>query len=303
MTEASSKHRRHVRGAHRDPPGGDRGTAVIFTYLSYTAARRPTPSASPRLERPGGRRDAKVAGVSRSARSPPDIAYIKQGRHGAVHQAVHHIRPAPARIAGNTSFGAKSVEFTTTRGRSQHRAAGSFRGCRKDVQLEMRHPVPGAGCYQQDRPGRRDLNATLTALGEPAWLFEDASSVASRASTVYLLNPKLHRPCRTTAKAARRQHRRRGGHRPACRRRGDRAGEGEDAFIVDNVPALNKTIVDEKTNLNATLLAATGLANNGTATPAAADDCRAIQRAPLKVASDYSPEFGCVLKGVSMGCS
>ena len=76
------------------------------------------------------------------------------------------------------------------------------------------------------------------------------------------------------------------------------------ARVVDNVPALNKTIVDEQANLNATLLAATGLANNGTATlqPAADDYIAAIQRlrAPLKVAGDYSPEFGCVLKGTSV---
>ena len=49
-------------------------------------------------------------------------------------------------------------------------------------------------------------------------------------------------------------------------------------------------------------MAATGLANNGAATlePAAEDFIAAIQRfrAPLKVAGDYSPEIGCVLKGI-----
>ena len=72
-------------------------------------------------------------------------------------------------------------------------------------------------------------------------------------------------------------------------------------------PAISNTIVDEQDNLNATLLAATGLANNGTATlePAADDYIAAIQRlrAPLKVAGDYSPVFGCMLKGTAAGAS
>jgi phospholipid/cholesterol/gamma-HCH transport system substrate-binding protein len=53
--------------------------------------------------------------------------------------------------------------------------------------------------------------------------------------------------------------------------------------------------------LNTTLLAATGLANNGTATlePAADNYIAAIQRlrAPLKVVGEYSPVIGCTLKG------
>ena len=73
--------------------------------------------------------------------------------------------------------------------------------------------------------------------------------------------------------------------------------------VFDNVPAISNTIVDEQDNLNATLLAATGLANNGTATlePAENDYIAAVQRlrAPLKVAGDYSPVIGCVLIGTS----
>ena len=71
--------------------------------------------------------------------------------------------------------------------------------------------------------------------------------------------------------------------------------------IFDNAPAISNTIVDQQDNLNATLLAATGLANNGTATlePAENDYIAAIQRlrVPLKVAADYSPEFGCIFQG------
>jgi phospholipid/cholesterol/gamma-HCH transport system substrate-binding protein len=75
------------------------------------------------------------------------------------------------------------------------------------------------------------------------------------------------------------------------------------AKILDNAPTISKTIVDEKDNLNATLLATTGLANNGADTlgPAENDYIAAINRlrAPLKVAGDYSPEFGCILQGTS----
>src|SRR3981189_4008907 len=73
--------------------------------------------------------------------------------------------------------------------------------------------------------------------------------------------------------------------------------------MFDNAPTISKTIVDQQDNLNATLLAATGLANNGTATlkPAENDYIAAIQRlrAPLKVAAEYSPEFGCLFQGVA----
>ncbi len=138
------------------------------------------------------------------------------------------------------------------------------------------------------------LNATLTALGEGLRGHGDDLGAAITGLNGYLaqINPKLPTLRDDFAKAA-----------AVANIYGD---AGPDlARIVDNVPALNKTIVDEKTNLNATLLAATGLANNGTATlqPAADDYIAAIQRlrAPLKVASDYSPEFGCVLKGVSVG--
>ena len=83
------------------------------------------------------------------------------------------------------------------------------------------------------------------------------------------------------------------------------ADAGPDlARILDNAPAIAETVVDEQDNLNATLLAATGLANNGTATlePAADDYIAAIQRlrAPLKVAGEYSPVISCVLKGTAV---
>ncbi len=75
--------------------------------------------------------------------------------------------------------------------------------------------------------------------------------------------------------------------------------------VFDSLPTINKTVVDEQNNLNATLLATIGLANNGyeTLAPAEQNLIDAINRlrAPLKVAADYSPEFGCLLAGIDRG--
>lgn len=139
-----------------------------------------------------------------------------------------------------------------------------------------------------------NLNATLSALGEGLRGNGDNLGAAMAGLNTYLqqLNPKLPTLQDDFAKAA-----------VVANIYGD---AGPDlAKIIDNVPTLNKTIVDEQDNLNATLLAATGLANNGTATlgPAADNYIAAIQRlrAPLKVAGDYSPEFGCILQGTAIG--
>ncbi len=77
--------------------------------------------------------------------------------------------------------------------------------------------------------------------------------------------------------------------------------------VINNVPTISNTIVDEQDNLNATLLAAIGLANEGADTlePAADDYIAAIQRlrAPLKVLGDYSPVLGCIVQGVATGAA
>ena len=75
--------------------------------------------------------------------------------------------------------------------------------------------------------------------------------------------------------------------------------------VVDNLPTINKTVVDQQKNLDSTLLATIGLSNNAydTLAPAEQDFIDAINRlrAPLKVAADYSPEFGCLFAGIERG--
>ena len=89
----------------------------------------------------------------------------------------------------------------------------------------------------------------------------------------------------------------RGGGQYLCRRR-----TGSDHRLQQHA-AIAKTVVDEQDNLNATLMSAIGLANNGydTFDPAQDDYIAAIQRlrAPLKVLGDYSPEYGCLLQAVT----
>jgi phospholipid/cholesterol/gamma-HCH transport system substrate-binding protein len=135
-----------------------------------------------------------------------------------------------------------------------------------------------------------NLNATISALGEGLRGNGDDLGATMAGLNYYLqqLNPKL----------------------PTLQQDFQKTAQVADIYadaapdlttVFDNAPVISHTIVDEQDNLNATLLAATGLANNGTATlqPAAEDYIAAIQRlrAPLKVAGDYSPEFGCMLTG------
>jgi phospholipid/cholesterol/gamma-HCH transport system substrate-binding protein len=200
---------------------------------------------------------------------------------------------ATVRIAGTTVFGAKAVEFippdkaqkTSLRPGAEVQAA--------DVQLEVNT------LFQTltDVLGKIDpinLNATLSALAEGLRGNGDDLGAALSGLNYYLqqINPKLptlQQDFRKTAEVA-----------------NIYADAAPDLVrVLDNAPAISNTIVDQRDNLNAALLAATGLANNGTATfePAADNYIAAIQRlrAPLKVLAEYSPELGCILQGVSVG--
>ncbi|OBB27681.1 MCE-family protein [Mycolicibacterium peregrinum] len=297
MSDATSKHRRHVRIAAAIL-AAIVAAAVVFTYLSYTAAFTPTDTVSLTAPRAGlvMERDAKVKYRGIQIGKVSEIAYAGHEAKLTLSIKRGEMRYIPSnatvRIAGNTIFGAKSVEFL-----APDHPEGSLRPgstvAAKDVQLEVNTLFQTLSDVL-NKIDPVSLNATLSALGEGLRGHGDDAGAALSGLNSYLqqLNPKLPTLQEDFAKAA-----------VVANIYGD---AGPDlARIIDNVPALNKTIVDEKTNLNATLLSATGLANNGTATlePAADDYIAAIQRlrAPLKVAGDYSPEFGCLLRGVSIG--
>lgn len=101
-----------------------------------------------------------------------------------------------------------------------------------------------------------NLNATMTALGEGLRGNGDNLGATMTGLNSYLaqLNPKL----------------------PAVQRDLQQTAQVADIYadaapdlvtVLNNVPTLSQTIVDQQDNLNATLLAATGLANNGFDTP------------------------------------
>jgi phospholipid/cholesterol/gamma-HCH transport system substrate-binding protein len=272
--------------------------AVVFTYLSYTAAFTHTDTVTVTAPRAGlvMETDAKVKyrGIQIGKVAAIEYAGGQAKLTLAVDSSELRYVPANAkvRIAGTTVFGAKSVEFLTP----DQPSGGSLRPGTQvnapDVQLEVNTLFQSlTDTLQKVDP--IDLNATLSALGEGLRGNGDNLGATLSGLSTYLqqFNPKLPELQQIFQKTA-----------TVGNIYADAAPDLVTVF--DNTPKISKTLVDEQDNLNATLLAATGLANNGTATlqPGAEDLIAAVQRlrAPLKVAADYSPEFGCILKGTSI---
>ncbi|MBX5487750.1 MAG: MCE family protein [Mycolicibacterium hassiacum] len=271
--------------------------ATVFTYLAYTAAFTPVETVTVMAPRAGlvMERDAKVKYRGVQVGKVEDIQYAgDQAKLTlAINRAELRYIPANAtvRIASSTVFGAKSVEFLRP-----ERPEGSLRPgamvAARDVQLEV-NTLFQTLIELLNKIDPINLNATLTALAEGLRGNGDNLGATLAGLNQYLqqLNPKLptlQEDLRRTAAVANVY--------------GD---AGPDiARIISNAPTISNTIVDQQDNLNATLLAATGLADNGTATlePGADDYIAAVQRlrAPLKVAADYSPEFGCVFEGTAL---
>jgi phospholipid/cholesterol/gamma-HCH transport system substrate-binding protein len=198
---------------------------------------------------------------------------------------------AKVRIGGTTVFGAKAVEFLPPDSPTGNSLRPGAQVQASDVQLEVNT------LFQTltDVLAKIDpinLNATITALGEGLRGNGDDAGATVAGLNYYLqqLNPKLPTLQQDFQKTA---------------VVGNIYAEAAPDLVTvfDNLPTISKTLVDEQDNLNATLLAATGLANNGTATlqPAAEDFIAAIQRlrAPLNVLGEYSPEIGCIFTGTA----
>jgi phospholipid/cholesterol/gamma-HCH transport system substrate-binding protein len=271
--------------------------AIVLTYLSYTAAFTHTDTVTVTAPRAGlvMETDAKVKyrGIQIGKVESIDYAGDQAKLTLAVNSSELRFVPANAkvRIAGTTVFGAKSVEFLIP----DEPSGGSLRPGTQvnapDVQLEVNTLFQSlTDTLQKVDP--INLNATLSALGEGLRGNGDdlGATLAGLSSYLQQFNPKLPELQQVFQKT------------------GVVANVYADAApdlvtVFDNTPAISKTVVDQQDNLNATLLAATGLANNGTATlqPGAEDLIAAVQRlrAPLKVLGDYSPELPCLLRGVA----
>jgi phospholipid/cholesterol/gamma-HCH transport system substrate-binding protein len=272
---------------------------TIFTYLAYTAAFTRTDTVTVTSSRAGlvMDKEAKVKYRGIQIGKVEDIAY--SGDQAKLTLAIKRdqLRYVPSnalvRIASTTVFGAKSVEFiapdqstgtslrpgATVHAQSVQVEANTLFQTLMDV-LHKIDPV--------------HLNGTLSAIAEGLRGHGDdfGATLADLNSYLAQLNPKLPTVESDIAQTA-----------TVANIYGDAAPDL--VTVIDNVPTISDTIVDEQENLNATLLAAIGVANEGYATlePAADNYIAAIQRlrAPLKVLGDYSPVIGCILQGVKNG--
>jgi phospholipid/cholesterol/gamma-HCH transport system substrate-binding protein len=271
--------------------------ATVFTYLFYTAAFTSVDTVTVTSPRAGlvMDRDAKVKyrGVQIGEVKSIEYAGDQAKLTLAIRSGEMRFIPANAlvRIGSTTVFGAKSVEFLPPEQPEGQLRPGATVAA-KDVKLEV-NTLFQTLTDVLHKIDPINLNATLSALAEGLRGNGDDLGATLSGLNYYLqqLNPKLptlQEDLRKTGIVANIY--------------GD---AGPDlATILDNTPTIADTIVDTQDDLNATLLAATGLANNGTATlePAENDYIAAMNRlrAPLKVAGDYSPEFGCTLQGVAL---
>ena len=271
---------------------------LVFTYLSYSAAFTPTDTVTVTSPRAGlvMDKEAKVKYRGIQIGKVEDIAY--SGDQAKLTLAIRRdqMRYVPSnalvRIASATVFGAKSVDFIAPSKPSGSLRPGSTVQV-ENVQLEA-NTLFQTLIDVLHKVDPIHLNATISAIAEGLRGHGEDLGETMAGLNQYLaqLNPKLPTLESDIGQTA-----------TVANIYGD---AGPDLVtVVDNVPTINNTVIDQQNNLNATLLATIGLANEGYATlePGADDYIAAIQRlrAPLKVLSDYSPEFGCILQGVKNG--
>lgn len=272
---------------------------AVVTYLAYTAAFTSTDTVTVSSPRAGlvMEKGAKVKFRGIQIGNVEDISYSgEQARLKlAIYSSDMHFIPSNAtvHIAGNTIFGAKSVEFVAPAKPASTSLSPNAKVEASSVQLEVNTLFQSlVDLLHKIDPV--ELNGTLSALSEGLRGHgDDVGALLSGLNTLTRqANPKL----------------------PALqedfRKAGLVTGYYADAApdlntVFDNLPTINRTVVDQEKNLNTTLLATIGFANNAyeTLAPAEQNFIDAINRlrAPLKVAADYSPEFGCLFKGIGRG--
>ncbi|OBI18006.1 MCE-family protein [Mycobacterium sp. E2327] len=272
---------------------------AVLTYLSYTAAFASTDTVTVSAPRAGLVMDkgakVKYRGIQIGKVTSIDYSGDQARLTLAISSDQMHFVPSNAtvHIAGNTIFGAKSVEFIPPQ-------APSPTSLRPDAHVEASAVALEVNTLFQSlvdllhKVDPVELNGTLSALSEGLRNHgDDFGSLLSGLNTLARqANPKL----------------------PALQEDFRRAGIVTNNYadaapdlntVFGNLPTINRTVVDKQKDLNDTLLAAIGLANNAyeTLEPAEQNFIDAINRlrAPIKVAHDYSPEFGCFFAGVERG--
>jgi phospholipid/cholesterol/gamma-HCH transport system substrate-binding protein len=271
----------------------------VLTYLSYTAAFTSTDTVTVAAPRAGLVMDlgAKVKYRGIQIGKVTDISYSRdQARLTlAINSDAMNYIPSNAavHIAGNTIFGAKSVEFLPPQTPSPTSLRPDAHVEASAVQLEV-NTLFQSLMDLLHKVDPVELNGTLSALSEGLRGHgDDLGALFSGLNTLTRqANPKLPALQEDFRKTA-----------VVTNIYADAAPDLNTIF--DNLPTISKTVVDEQKNLNDTLLATIGLSNNAyeTLAPAEQDLIDAINRlrAPVKVAADYSPEFGCLFAGIERG--
>jgi phospholipid/cholesterol/gamma-HCH transport system substrate-binding protein len=272
---------------------------AVLTYLSYTAAFASTDTVTVTSPRAGLVMDkgakVKYRGLQIGKVTSIDYSGDQARLTLAINSDQMHYIPSNAtvHIAGNTIFGAKSVEFIPPQ-------SPSPASLRPDAHVEASAVALEVNTLFQSlidllhKVDPVELNGTLSALSEGLRGHgDDFGSLLSGLNTLTRQsNPKL----------------------PALQEDFRKAGIVTNTYgdaapdlttVIDNLPTINRTLIDQQHNLNDTLLATIGLSNNAyeTLAPAEQNFIDAINRlrAPIKVAHDYSPEFGCFFAGVDRG--
>jgi phospholipid/cholesterol/gamma-HCH transport system substrate-binding protein len=273
--------------------------AVVLTYLSYTAAFSSFDTVTVTAPRAGlvMDRGGKVKYRGIQIGTVDDISYADDQAQLTLAiddgQLAYIPANAPVHIASNTIFGAKSVEFITPKSPLANSLRPGTHLAVSSVSLEV-NTLFQSLIELLHKIDPVELNGTLGAVAEGfRGHGNDLGALLAGLNTLaQKTNPKLptlQQDFRKTAIVA-----------------NIYADAGPDLVSVfNNTPTIAKTVVDQQSNLNKTLLAAIGLSNNAydTLAPAEQDLIAALKRlrAPLKVAGDYSPEFGCLFAGIERG--
>jgi phospholipid/cholesterol/gamma-HCH transport system substrate-binding protein len=272
---------------------------AVLTYLSYSAAFTSTDTVTVAAPRAGLVREMGAKVKYRGIQVGKVEAINYDGDQARLTLAINSAEMgfipsnATVHIAGNTIFGAKSVEFIPPQSPSPKSLRPDTVVQASAVQLEV-NTLFQSLINLLHKIDPVELNGTLSALAEGLRGHgDDFGALLSGLNTLtQQANPKL---------AALQEDFRKTGI--VTNTYADAAPDLNTVF--DSLPNINQTVVDQQNNLNTTLLATIGLANNAydTLQPGEQDFIDAISRlrAPIKVAHDYSPEFGCTFRGIVRG--
>ena len=273
--------------------------ATVFTYLAYTAVFSPTGTVTVTSERAGlvlergakvkyrGVQVGKVTGIDYQADNAKLTLAIDRD------ELPYIPSNALVHIASNTIFGAKAVEFLPP-----ERASGSSLRPGANVQASaVQLEVNTLFQSLTDTLNTIDpvkLNGALSAVAEGLRGNGDNLGATIAGLNRYLATFNPHLPAmeddfRKSAVVA-----------------NTYADAAPDlATILDNLPTINKTVVEQRANLSKTLLATTALAHSAydALAPGADDFIAGVHRfrGLASLLAEYSPEFGCLFKGLALG--